>query len=184
MIKITNLQKSFNGKTVFDGFSLETKNSGFYAVLGPSGCGKTTLFRMISGLDTKYKGEIITEGVISYVFQENRLIPELTAYENVLTVCRDRVKCDGLFDRVGLAEHKNKYPSQLSGGMNRRAAIIRALAFTHDVLLMDEPFTALDEEIKGAVTELIKEVEKDKLVLMITHDEDEADALGCKKIRL
>ncbi len=182
MITVKNLKKSFDDKVVFDGFDLRLPDTGAYFISGPSGSGKTTLFRIISGLDTDYGGFVEYDGVISYVFQENRLIPSLTAYENVFEVCFDKEKALYLLDRVGLSEDAANYPSELSGGMNRRVAIARALAFKHDILLLDEPFSALDEEIKSSVIELIKELEKDRLILLISHDETEAEALGCTRI--
>ena len=184
MITVKNLHKSFDNNVVFDGFSLELPDRGFYAVSGPSGSGKTTLFRLICGLDTEYGGEIDVEGKISYVFQENRLLPHMTSYGNVFTVCGDKEKSLSLLSSVGLEDAVDKYPSELSGGMNRRVAIARALSFGHDILLLDEPFTALDADIKDKIINLIKEREKDKLLLIITHDPDEISALGCEEIKI
>ncbi len=184
MITVKNLHKSFDNNVVFDGFSLELPDRGFYAVSGPSGSGKTTLFRMICGLDTEYGGEINVEGKISYVFQENRLLPQMTAYENVFTVCGDKEKSLFLLKAVGLEDAADKYPSELSGGMNRRVAIARALSYEHDILLLDEPFTALDADIRDKIISLVKELEKDRLLLIITHDPDEISALGCDEIRI
>lgn len=182
MIRIKNLKKRFDGNVVFDGFSLELPDRGAYALAGPSGSGKTTLLRIISGLDADLEGEVVCDGTISYVFQENRLIPGLTAYENVFIVCRDRELSLSLLRGVGLADDADKRPAEMSGGMARRTAIARALAFPHDILLLDEPFTALDGGIKQKVTELINERERDKLLLAVTHDPNEASALGCKVI--
>ena len=179
MIKAENLKKSFDGKTVLDGFCLELPDSGAFALSGPSGVGKTTLLRIISGLDKDYTGTVTHDGVISYVFQENRLIPSLTAYENVYAVCRDAGKSLRLLSEVGLSDDAGKYPAEMSGGMARRVAIARALSFPHDILLLDEPFTALDAEIKAKIIELINRTEKDKLIVAVTHDPDEAAALGC-----
>ena len=184
MIEIKNLSKAFDKNVIFNGFSLGLPDKGFYALSGPSGSGKTTLLRMICGLDTEYSGEINVKGKISYVFQENRLFPHMTAYENVFTVCGDREKSLSLLSAVGLEDAYGKYPSELSGGMNRRVAIARALSYGHDILLLDEPFTALDADIRDKIISLIKELEKDKLLLIITHDPDEISALGCSKINI
>ncbi len=184
MIEIKDLKKAFDENVIFDGFSLSLPDKGFYALSGPSGAGKTTLFRMISGLDTGYAGEINANGKISYVFQENRLLPQMTAYENVFTVCGDKEKSLSLLREVGLIDAVDKYPSELSGGMNRRVAIARALSYGHDILLLDEPFTALDADIRDKIINLIKELEKDKLLLIITHDPDEISALGCEEIKI
>ena len=182
MITVKNLKKSFDNKIIFDGFDLRLPDKGAFYITGPSGSGKTTLLRIIAGLDTEYEGTVEADGVISYVFQENRLIPSLTAYENVFEVCRNKEKALYLLSQVGLDGDADKYPAELSGGMNRRAAIARALAFDHDILLLDEPFTALDGEIKKSVISLIKEREADRLILLVSHDESEADALGCERI--
>ena len=184
MIVIKNLKKSFDKNVIFDGFDLTLEDKGAYSLSGPSGCGKTTLLRIICGLDTDYTGEVSVTGKISYVFQENRLLPNATAYENVFTVCGDKEKSLFLLGEVGLSDALDKYPSELSGGMNRRVAIARALAYPHDILLLDEPFTALDPEIKSKITELIKKNEKDRLVVLITHDAEEAAALGCIEIKI
>ena len=184
MIVIKNLKKSFDKNVIFDGFDLTLEDKGAYSLSGPSGCGKTTLLRIICGLDTDYSGEVSVSGKISYVFQENRLLPNATAYENVFTVCGDKEKSLFLLGEVGLSDALDKYPSELSGGMNRRVAIARALAYPHDILLLDEPFTALDPDIKSKITELIKKNEKDRLVVLITHDAEEAAALGCSEVKI
>ncbi|MBO4422174.1 MAG: ABC transporter ATP-binding protein [Clostridia bacterium] len=184
MISIKNLKKSFRDKVVFDGFSLDLPECGAYFISGPSGCGKTTLLRIISGLDTEYEGDVVITGKISYVFQENRLLPTLSAYENVFAVCRDKEKTSSMLYSVGLSGAFDKRPDELSGGMNRRVAIARALCYPHDILLLDEPFTALDGDIKANITELIKELEKDRLTVLVTHDRSEADALGCTEIKI
>lgn len=182
MITVKNLKKSFNGKVVFDGYDLCLPDKGMFYMTGPSGSGKTTLLRIIAGLDKDFEGTAEHNGVISYVFQENRLIPSLTAYENVYEVCHDKEKALEMLKQTGLSEDTDKYPPELSGGMNRRVSIARALSYEHDILLLDEPFTALDGEIKSAVISLIKELEKDRLVLLVSHDESEAKALGCERI--
>lgn len=184
MVTVKNLKKSYGENTVFDGFDMQLPDVGTFYISGRSGCGKTTLLRIISGLDKDYEGIVSHDGTISYVFQENRLIPSATAYENVYAVCQNKEKSLDLLSVLGLGDDTGKYPGQLSGGMNRRVAIARALAFEHDILLLDEPFTALDEEIKGTVISLIKEYEKSRLVIFVSHDEDEAEALGCTQISL
>lgn len=184
MISVKNLKKSFDDNVVFDGFSLELPDRGAFALTGPSGSGKTTLLRVICGLDRDYGGEVECGGAVSYMFQENRLFPTLSAYGNVFEVCRDKEKALSLLSSVGLGGDTDKYPAQMSGGMARRVAIARALAFPHDILLLDEPFTALDGQIKAEVIELIKRLEADKLILAVSHDPDEVAALGCREIRI
>ena len=191
MIRVGKLTKRFGEKTLFSGLDLELPSPGFYALLGPSGSGKTTLLRILSGLDREFEGTVETEGTVSCVFQEDRLIPTLSAFENVFLVCGDREKTERLLMQTGLSGGEsgkendwNKYPGELSGGMNRRVALARALAFPHDVLLLDEPFSALDPATKSKVVDLVARTEKGKLLLLVTHDESEAESLGCECVRL
>ncbi len=184
MIKITGLKKSFDKNVVFDGFDLTVEGPGFYALSGPSGSGKTTLLRIISGLDRDYTGKVEVSGVISYVFQENRLMPSVSAYDNVFEVCHDRELTSYLLDAVGLPDAGGKYPSELSGGMARRVAIARALSYPHGILLLDEPFTALDAGVKSRIISLVKHREQGKTVIAVTHDPSESEALGCTVIEL
>ena len=172
MIRIKDLKKRFDQNVVFDGLSLELGGKGFYAVTGPSGSGKTTLLRMIAGLDREYEGSITADGVISYVFQENRLLPELSAYGNVFEVCRDGQKTSSLLRSVGLGGDMDKYPAEMSGGMARRVAIARALAFPHDILLLDEPFNALDLDLRRRMCEDVIGVlrQTGTTTILVTHD--------------
>ncbi|MBQ3934816.1 MAG: ABC transporter ATP-binding protein [Clostridia bacterium] len=189
MIRIRKLTKSFGDRVLFSGFRMEMPDKGAFALIGPSGCGKTTLLRIISGLDRDYSGDVDVSGKISYVFQEDRLVPSLSAYQNVFLVCGDRERTEGLLTAVGLSDDASgkekdweKRPDELSGGMKRRVAIARAMAFDHDILLLDEPFTALDRDIKDEIISLIREKEKDKLLVLVTHDASEADALNCERV--
>lgn len=186
MIRVKNLSRSFGFHAVFSGFDLELPEAGAFALTGPSGSGKTTLLRILSGLDTDYEGEADVRGRISYVFQEDRLLPSRTALQNVREVCGSAETASRLLAQTGLSDPRDqkKYPRELSGGMSRRVAIARALAFPHDILLLDEPFTGLDGEVKAKVTELIRTSEQGRLVLLVTHDPEEAEALGCATVRI
>ena len=182
MLTIRDLHKSFGSRVLFDGFSLTLPDRGFYCLSGPSGSGKTTLLRIISGLDTDYSGTVVTEGRISYVFQEDRLIPSLTALENVNAVCRDSEKAEYFLSRLDMEGSAGLYPRELSGGMKRRTAIARALSFPHDIMLLDEPFSGLDGELRFRTIELIKECESGRLVILVTHERDEIAALRCETV--
>ncbi len=180
MLKIDNLSFSYGNEKIIDRFSIELDGNGIYAIMGPSGCGKSTLFSLICGLLKPDDGSIVYDyKKVSYAFQEPRLIPHMTAAENVNFVLGGKKstleKAKKALQAVGLGSDSEKYPSELSGGMQKRVALARALAFDGDLLLLDEPFTGLDEETKEDIIELIKEIGKSKLILMITHDGAEAE---------
>ncbi len=184
MLKLSNVSFSYKKapneeELVIKDLSCEFGDTGIYAIMGPSGKGKTTLFSLISGLLKPASGSISgnTEK-LSAVFQDSVLLPWMTALENVnfvlggkkntLPIARDAL-CS-----VGLGGSENKYPEELSGGMQRRTALARALAYDGDIYLLDEPFTGLDTEIKSDIMKQIKDIGKSKLVLLITHDLSEA----------
>lgn len=180
MLKTDKLSFSYGKEKILNDFSLTVDGNGIYAIMGPSGCGKSTLFSLISGLLKPQSGEITNDFErISYAFQEPRLIPHMTAAENVNFVLGGKKstleRAIKALHAVGLGGDSDKYPSELSGGMQKRVALARALAFDGDFLLLDEPFTGLDDETKDNIIQLIKEVGKSKPVLMITHDISEAE---------
>jgi ABC-type nitrate/sulfonate/bicarbonate transport system ATPase subunit len=176
--------------------SLEVAENDFITILGPSGCGKSTLLRIVAGLDHPTAGEVLLDGQHvrgpgadrGMVFQSYTLFPWLNVLENVCFGLRERGLprrqqveiADGFIDKVGLRGFEHHYPKQLSGGMQQRTAIARALANGPRMLLMDEPFGALDHQTRELMQELllgIWEAEK-KTVLFVTHDIDEAVFMG------
>jgi NitT/TauT family transport system ATP-binding protein len=172
--------------------SLEVADNDFITILGPSGCGKSTLLRIVAGLDTPSEGRVLLDGVPvkapgrdrGMVFQSYTLFPWLTVEENIrfglreqgMEVSRQREIAAHYVARVGLAGFERHYPKMLSGGMQQRTAIARALANDPKILLLDEPFGALDHQTRGLMQELllaIWEAER-KTVLFVTHDIEEA----------
>ena len=183
-IRINRLSMSFGDKRLFSDLSLTFSSPGQYAILGPSGRGKTTLLRLIAGLERPDSGEIRLpdHARIAFCFQEDRLLPFKTVRENVSLVCSSERLAQDWLERVGLGAEGDSYPASLSGGMQRRAALARALAFGGDILLMDEPFRALDEDTHARMRALVREAAKDRLLLLVTHDE--ADACGMTVVRI
>ena len=181
MIAIDRLNVAYGNASVLEDCSLRVTAGRRIALMGPSGCGKTTLINAIAGLAAPDSGSIQVNGRVSYVFQEPALFPWLTAEENVNVVLSD--KPDTLpqarrwLEEAGLADRLNKYPHQLSGGQKQRVAICRALAFGGDILLLDEPLKGLDPDTREQVANLILNTWKDKTLLLVTHDQWEAQTL-------
>lgn len=181
MIELKNIIKKYGDKTVYDNFSFAFEDGKITALLGESGAGKTTLLNIIAGL-TDYDGEVKKEGGVSFVFQTDRLIKNLTVFENLKLILRDindKVIDDALFS-VGLLSAKNLYPKELSAGMARRVAILRAFLYPSEILLMDEPFINLDVSLKFSLMETVKKMQKKtpKTVVFVTHDIKEAVSLA------
>ena len=184
MIELNRVSMAYGDKQVLRDLSLRFESGLHYAILGPSGRGKTTLLRLIAGLERPQSGKVLVAAgaKIAYCFQEDRLLPWKTVLENVALAAPSEVEARRWLDRVGLGAECDAYPASLSGGMKRRAALARALAFDAPVLLMDEPFRALDSDTHAAMLALVREAAKDKLLILVTHDE--ADAEGMQIIRL
>lgn len=185
---IKKLNKSYEGIPIFSNLSMNFVMGKVTAILGPSGCGKTTLLNIISGIDTKYSGKVIVKSdKISYVFQEDRLIAHLTIFENVAFVLKSimnsmdiNITVNEILGMVELSQYKDKLPDKLSGGMKRRVALARAMAYRSDLLLMDEPFKGLDSRLKNTIIEkfLIYQRENKRTVILVTHDKSEAENIG------
>ncbi len=188
-IVFENVGFSFGKKKVFDGFSLKVSDGARVALMGESGSGKSTLLRLAAGLLTPQTGRV--SGVperVGFVFQESRLIPQLTALENVLLVLDGapdaRETARALLAELGLGAETDALPASLSGGMARRVALARAVAYPSPLLLLDEAFTGLDEATRRAAAEVILRHSKGRTILAATHSEAEAALLGAEIVRL
>ena len=201
IVEINNLTKVFksNGKnvTALENINLEIEEGNFVSIIGGSGCGKSTLLRIIGGLETDYSGVITVDGNSvtkpsrekGFIFQDHRLLPWLTVKENILLSLPENLEnkeniIKENLELVGLGEFENAYPRQLSGGMAQRVAIARALANKPKILLLDEPFGALDAITRMNLQEqMLKIWRKEKITMIIvTHDIDEAVYLGSKVV--
>ena len=172
-MKLDHVSKSYQGRTVLRDFSLELPDRGFCCILGPSGAGKTTLLRLMAGLEQPDSGTVTVSAPVSMVFQEDRLLAHDTVLENA-ALAADPQRAKELLVRLGLAEWLFRRPAALSGGMRRRVAIARSLAAPAGVYLMDEPLKGLDRDTRQAVLALIREETRNGLLVLVTHDPEEA----------
>lgn len=179
-IALDKVRVVLDGLVVLDNFSIELPERGIVALSGPSGCGKTTFFHALAGLIALDSGHVLgAQGKrFSVIFQEDRLLPWLTVFDNVNLVVRDAEKTKLWLKRMQLIAQKDHLPDQLSGGMKRRVALARALAFDSDVLLLDEPFQGMDDALRAHLYPWIEAAAHTKPVLMITHDYEELTRLG------
>ena len=180
MVELKGAVKRFGPLTVLDGLDIAFPERGVVALLGPSGGGKTTLLRVIAGLERLDAGELILpeRARISMVFQEDRLIPGLSAAGNIMAALppgRDsQARATRILKDCGLAQAVDKLPGELSGGMQRRVAIGRALAFGGEILLLDEPFKGLDGQTREDIIRILLAQRPDGLTLLVTHSMEEA----------
>ena len=174
--KFSNIFKSYGDTCVLNNFSFEFPSEGIICLFGPSGCGKTTVANIFSGIEMPDRGEVFgtKEKRFSYVFQSDRLINWISAKENVLCVNNDEEKLNEIFETLMIKDDMLKFPSELSGGMRQRVAIARALSYDGDIYILDEPFKALDFELKQKVMNYIRKKVIGKLCIFITHDFNEA----------
>jgi NitT/TauT family transport system ATP-binding protein len=188
-IVVTNLDKSFGANVVLRGFSCRIPAGGSVYVAGASGQGKTTLLRILLGLLPPDAGTVsgLAGQRLSAVFQEDRLCENLSAFSNVMMVNRGhltRAAVSAALGAVGLAGHEYRPTRELSGGMRRRTAIVRALLAEYDVLFLDEPFRGLDEDTSRTVMAFVREKSRGKTVVLVTHEPREAEFLGAVRIPL
>ena len=213
MLQLNHIKKEYKTgdlvQKALDDVSLNLRDNEFVAILGPSGSGKTTLLNVIGGLDRYDSGDLIINGIstkkytdrdwdsyrnhtIGFVFQSYNLIPHQTVLSNVelaLTIsgisgAERRSRASKALEQVGLGDQLHKHPSEMSGGQMQRVAIARALVNNPDILLADEPTGALDSDTSIQVMELLKEVAKDRLVVMVTHNPELAEQYATRIVRL
>ena len=200
ILKIKNLKKNYHTKhrevQAVDDFSFDLLEGEFVAIVGPSGCGKSTILSVLAGLENKSSGEIIIDDntKIGYMLQSDSLFD----WRNILNNCllglelNNKLNDDSkkyvlnLLDTYGLKDFKDSYPNNLSGGMRQRVALIRTLATRPDILLLDEPFSALDYQSRLAVSDDVYNIIKNekKSAIMVTHDIAEAISMADKVIVL
>ncbi len=182
MIKFNNVTFRYDKTLVLNDFSLEINPGDRICLFGDSGSGKTTILRLILGLQTPQIGSIVKADNIkpSVVFQEDRLLPFKTVLENITLFGCDTEKALILLEKLGLKDYANSYPSELSGGMCRRVALARALSVNFDFLILDEPFTGLDQRNIENVSNLINETLGDRPLILVTHSKAESQLLNCE----
>jgi len=179
MIKLHNISVIFGETVVLKDFNLKIQKGEHISIMGASGSGKTTILKLISQQLKPSEGTVeVNTNRISYMFQEPRLLPWLTAAENVNLVLGDHSESLSeavkWLKRVGLESAINKYPNELSGGMQQRVSLARALAFNGEILLLDEPLSSLDETTAAEMLNLIKAYSVDKTVVLVTHNTEHA----------
>ena len=199
ILKIENLSKKYGKRLVLEDISFEVKEGEFISLLGPSGCGKTTILRLLIGIEKPNSGRIYKLGEeitdlapkkrnIGIVFQNYSLFPNMNVYQNIAYALKSRKmsneeidkRVNDIIDVVDLSEHIYKKPRNLSGGQQQRVAIARTLVLNPDIILFDEPMSALDADIKVVLRNQLKDIQKKLNITMIyvTHDQEEAFALS------
>ena len=203
ILTLKNISFSYKDKLIFDNYNFVINKEEIIAIIGPSGCGKSTLLKIINGLETEYSGDVLLDGVnvnnipvnkrdIVLMFQDNLLFPHMTIFENIEFSLKmkkyPKHKIKNMVDEVAkdihLQDKLNKYPRELSGGQQRRVALARAVISKPKLLLLDEPFTGLDKEIKLEIMNLVKIIREkyDTSIVFVTHDLSEAEYLEAKCI--
>lgn len=189
MIEARDLTVTFGGRAVLREVDLTVPDGAHIALMGPSGCGKTTLLRVLSGLLEPQSGRVcgLAGKRVAVLFQEDRLLPWLSARDNVAAVLEkgETARAEQALRDVGLPENAfGKRPAELSGGMRRRVALARLLAYGGDVWLLDEPFKGLDADSRARVMQTVKRAGQGKLMVLVTHEKAEAQALSERIVTL
>ncbi len=179
MIRLKDISKRYGALCVYDHFDLDIEEGKITCILGSSGSGKTTLLNILSGL-TSYEGEIDPQKKCAYIFQQPRLVPNLTVRGNLKLVCREEEKIASMLEKVELSDKADAYPVELSGGQAQRVSVARAFLYPSDLLLMDEPFSSLDTALKIRLIEVFCSLwrEEKRTVVFVTHDAEEAYMLS------
>ena len=206
ILEIKNLSHSYDETNqIIQNINLEIQKSDRVAILGPSGCGKSTLLRLIAGLEKPNLGQIFIDGTvvstekfieppekrkIGLVVQEKALFPHLSVYDNIGFGIKKNIDkktiTNDLLELLKIDSLKNKYPHEISGGEQQRVALARSLAPNPKLLMLDEPFSALDKDLKGVLYEEISQVfsERSSTVLLVTHDSQEAEIMTKKQMKM
>ena len=203
ILTLKNISFSYKDKLIFDNYNFVINKEEIIAIIGPSGCGKSTLLKIINGLETEYSGDVLLDGVnvnnipvnkrdIVLMFQDNLLFPHMTIFENIEFSLKmkkyPKHKIKNMVDEVAkdihLQDKLNKYPRELSGGQQRRVALAWAVISKPKLLLLDEPFTGLDKEIKLEIMNLVRIIREkyNTSIIFVTHDLSEAEYLEAKCI--
>ncbi|WP_246918514.1 ABC transporter ATP-binding protein [Clostridioides difficile] len=187
-VSIENVSKTYKDIEVLKDISIDVYEGEFVSILGPSGCGKSTIFNIITKLTDYDSGKVNINGKYSYMYQKDLLLPYKTIIDNVslpLVLKKEkrnkaRSMVKPYFEVVGLSGYEDKYPSELSGGMRQRANFLRTFINSNDIMLLDEPFGALDSLTKTSMQKWLLDVKKkvNSTILLITHDIDEAIMLS------
>ena len=183
MLVIKNLKKRYE-KFSLDIENFQVKQGEFISILGQSGSGKSTFLNILAGIETQYIGEVSIKGELSMVFQDSLLLPHLNLFENIAFGLRikkiDKNEIEArvveVMKKLEIFSLKDKYPNEISGGEKQRVSIGRALVMKPQLLLMDEPFSSLDENLRERLQEVVKNLQKelDLTIIFVTHDRDEA----------
>ena len=198
ILEVQNICKTYQAKNgevkALNNINFSVEKGEYISIIGPSGCGKSTLLSIIAGLEPKTDGEIYIEGKVGYMLQKDNLLEWRTIYKNVLLGLEiqkelteeNKMYAINLLKKYGLYEFKDKYPTQLSGGMRQRVALITTLAIRPNILLLDEAFSALDYQTRLMVTEDIYKILKQENItaVMVTHDISEAISMSDRVIVL
>ena len=201
-IEVKNISKIFDNKLVLKDLNFNVNDGELLSILGKSGCGKTTLLKILIGIEKPSSGIILknNKNITKYdiskrgmgiVFQNYALFPNMTVLENVSYALNNKLKdkkksneqAMDIISMVNLDEHINKYPNELSGGQMQRVAIARALVNDPDIILADEPTGALDTDTSIQIMEILKEISKDKLIVMVTHNPELAEKYSSRVVK-